>query len=177
MDSVDAFEVLVRENARMLTAFIRASLSDETAVDDIWQETMLTAWRRWDDYDRRRPFGAWLRGIAGKNILAWRRRNAGQPMTCDEQTLEHFDEIFAKMHQLTGDTFDEKLQAVRTCIESLSDSYREVIRLRYEEELMPASVAERQAVKLETVKKQLQRAKSLLLECLNRKLDLAAASS
>jgi len=38
--------------------------SDQTAADDIWQETMLVAWRRFDDDDTTRPFGAWLRGIA-----------------------------------------------------------------------------------------------------------------
>jgi RNA polymerase sigma-70 factor (ECF subfamily) len=60
------FEILVRENSRMLLAFIRSIQSDQAAADDIWQETMLVAWRRIGDYDNSRPFGPWLRGIAQK---------------------------------------------------------------------------------------------------------------
>ena len=170
MDSLDVFEVLVREHAGMLTAFVRASVSSSSAVDDIWQETMLTAWRRWEDYDRSRPFGAWLRGIAAKNVLAWNRNQARRHVVCDESTLDYFSQTFHQIHQLPGDTFDEKLVALRQCIEALPERYRETIRLRYEDELMPAAIAERLARNTETVKKQLLRAKAMLLECITRKI-------
>ena len=42
----------------------RAGLDDPSAVDDLFQETMLIAWQKITAYDRLRPFGAWLRGIA-----------------------------------------------------------------------------------------------------------------
>ncbi|MFK7818202.1 MAG: sigma-70 family RNA polymerase sigma factor [Planctomycetaceae bacterium] len=174
MDSLDVFEVLVRENAGMLTTFLRASVSPASAADDIWQDTMVTAWRRWEDYDRSRPFGAWLRGIAAKNVLAWHRQQARQHVMCDEATLEYFSQAFSRVHHLPGDTFDDKLVALRACIEALPDGYRETIRLRYEEELMPAAVAKRTEKKTETVKKQLQRARAMLLECINRKMAEAA---
>ena len=170
MDSLDIFEVLVRENSGMLTAFIRAAVAQSTAVDDIWQETMLTAWRRWDDYDRSRPFGAWLRGIASRNILAWHRKQVRDPAWCDGTVLEHFSNTFAGIQQLYGDTFHDKLSALRSCIEALPEDYHEVIRLRYEEDLMPAAIAEGLSLKTETIKKQLQRAKALLHECINRKI-------
>lgn len=173
MDSLDVFEVLVRENSGMLTAFIRASVTQKTAVDDIWQETMLTAWRRWNDYDRARPFGAWLRGIASRNVLAWHRKSVREPVKCDEATLEYFSQSFANIQHLSGDTFQEKLDALRVCIEALPADYHDVIRLRYEEGLMPAAVADSLSLKTETVKKQLQRAKALLHECITLKIAAA----
>ncbi len=54
------FEILVRENTRMLTVFLRSRLDDEAAVDDLFQETMLVAWKRLDVCDLSRPFGPWL---------------------------------------------------------------------------------------------------------------------
>lgn len=176
MDSLDLFEVLVRENAGMLTAFVRAGVP-ASAVDDIWQETMLTAWRRWDDYDRSRPFGAWLRGIAARNIQVWYRKHARGHVVCDAATLEYIDQTFSRVHNLPGDTFDDKLQALRSCIAALPRNYRETVRLRYEEELMPSALAERLAKNIETVKKQLQRAKSMLFDCITRKLENAPAQS
>jgi RNA polymerase sigma factor (sigma-70 family) len=174
MDSLDVFEVLVRENSGMLTAFIRSAVPREVAVDDIWQETMLTAWRRWDDYDRSRPFGAWLRGIAAKNILAWNRKHAAEHVWCDDATLEYFSLTFGRIQQLNGDTFHDKLEALRSCIRALPREYQEAIKLRFEDELMPAAIAEVLSIKAETVKKQLLRAKAMLFECINRKLASVA---
>lgn len=171
MDALELFEVLVRENGGMLTAYLRTTSIPNSVVDDIWQDTMLTAWRRWEDYDRAKPFGAWLRGIASKNVLAWYRKHKKDHIACDQATLEYFSDQFGRVHNLAGDTFDEKLQALRNCIEALPEGYRESIRLRYEENLPPSAMAEKLARKSETVKKQLQRAKSLLFDCIGRKLS------
>lgn len=177
MDSLDVFEVLVRENARMVTAYVQASVPTPAAVDDIWQETMFTAWKRWSDYDRSRPFGAWLRGIARKKILAWQRQAAREYASLDQATLDYVGSVFSRIQQLEGDRFEEKLEALRACIQALPDSYQHVVRLRYEDALMPAAIADRQEKPLETVKKQLQRARGILHECLNRKLALLAPES
>ena len=40
------FEILVRENAGMLTTYLRAVVWDPAVVDDLFQDTMLVAWRR-----------------------------------------------------------------------------------------------------------------------------------
>jgi len=178
MESLDVFEVLVRENAEMLTSFIRTSIRQDSAIDDIWQESMITAWRRWDDFDRDRPFGAWLRGIASKTILAWHRKHARRAVSCDEATLQYFSDTYSKIHRLPGDTFNEKLDALRACIESLPDNYRETIRLRFEDGLMPAELANKQSQNVETAKKRLNRAKAKLLDCITRKLNhpIAAAA-
>ncbi len=86
MDVRDLFETLVREHAEMLTAFIRGTVRDGSLVDDIFQETMLTAWRRLDEYDKQRPFGSWLRGIAARVQLAAYRKSARGFTLCDEET-------------------------------------------------------------------------------------------
>lgn len=177
MDSLDVFEVLVREHSRMLTAYLRSAVADPGAVDDLWQETMLTAWRRWSDYDRSRPFGAWLRGIARNNVLAWRRSRARQDVPTDVSELDYLDNVFTRIHQQDGATFEEQMSTLRSCVQSLPDRYRHVVELRYEESLMPSAIAERQARKLETIKKQLQRARALLFDCITRKLDLSVSQT
>ena len=169
MDSLDVFEVLVRENVSMLNAFVRSSVTDSAAIDDICQETMVTAWKRWNDYDRNRPFGAWLRGIARNHILAYCRN---KPLPSGVADMEDLCVVFDRIQSLQGDTFDDKLDALRTCVKNLPEKHREVIRLRSEERLMPARIATTQSIKLETVKKHLYRAKQLLHDCIHRKLGL-----
>ncbi|MEM8736445.1 MAG: sigma-70 family RNA polymerase sigma factor, partial [Planctomycetota bacterium] len=76
-----------------------------------------------------------------------------------------------------GDTFDEKLSALRECLESLPDPYKKTIRLRFEDGFMPAKISEVLTVDLEAVKKRLYRAKSMLSRCLHGKLDAHSAAT
>ena len=74
MSPRDLFEILTREHIDSVRAFLLASLRDPIAVEDLLQETFLTAWRILDRYDRQLPFGPWVRGIAAKLVLNRRRR-------------------------------------------------------------------------------------------------------
>lgn len=173
MDSKDLFEILVREHAEMLTVYLRSVVRDPALADDLFQETMLTAWRNLERFDRSRPFGPWLRGIAGKLVLAQRRRAAHGLRLCDEEILEVIDARLDQVARQPGDTFDEKLDALRNCLQALPEPYHTPIQLRYQEELSPPDIAQRLGIPGETLKKRLQRGRAQLLECLQRKLGLS----
>jgi RNA polymerase sigma-70 factor len=174
-DAKKLFEILVHENADMLTAYLRASVRDSAAADDVFQDTMLTAWRRLDDYDQSRPFGPWLRGIAAKLVLEHYRKSARRGDYCEPEVLERLSVQFTRLHRLPGDTFDEKLDALRDCIGRLPDKYREPVELHYRCDLGLTDTAERLALTVETAKKRLQRAKARLVDCLERHLQAADA--
>ncbi|MFO0820875.1 MAG: sigma-70 family RNA polymerase sigma factor [Pirellulales bacterium] len=177
MDAKDLFEILVRENADMLMVYLRAITRDATAADDLFQETMLTAWKKIDEFDRSRPFGPWLRGIAARLALAHRRKSADADLLFDVATLEHLDHRLSQVQTLAGDTLDEKLDAVRHCLAALPAAFRQAITLRYHEELRPAELTELLKLSGEAVKKRLQRARALLLDCVLAKLSTAEVSS
>ncbi len=178
MDANDLFEILVRENSSMLVAYLRASIRDANVVDDLYQETMLVAWRRLNDYDRDIPFGAWLRGIASKLILAHYRRNASKKtMSMDEETLAWFNDQFTRLQKLPGDGFMDKLEALRQCIAALPEHYQSPIRLRYQRELELSAVATVLQINLDGLKKRLSRAKLQLHDCIQRKMALLESST
>jgi RNA polymerase sigma-70 factor (ECF subfamily) len=172
MDARNVFEILIRENADMLVAYLRSVVRDAAVVDDLFQEALLIAWRRLEDYDRARPFGAWLRGIASRLVLAQRRKRAAGVIFCDEQTLEYLDQRLQQVSLQKGDTLDEKLASLQECLDKLPEPYREAVRLRYQEELSPAELSQQLRISWDAQKKRLQRARSLLLGCLERKLSL-----
>jgi RNA polymerase sigma-70 factor (ECF subfamily) len=171
MKAKEVFEILVREHATSLMVFIRSLVSDSAAAEDIFQETMMTAWKNMDRFDRERPFGPWLRGIAGKTTLAWYRQIRKQPMLRAEELIEKMDHRLTELHALSGDTFNEKLEALKDCILKLPEPYQDTIRLRYNEQLMPAAIVEQTKTNLETVKKRLNRARSMLMTCITRKIQ------
>ncbi len=165
----DVFGVLVREHAEMLLTYIRATIRDPGAVDDIFQETMIVAWRRFDDYDRSRSLAAWLRGIAHKLILAHYSSRGKRASYCSEAVLEALDERLVHIDHEQGDTWKDKIAALEACIERLPDSLRRCIELFYRDDCRTEDMARQMGTTREAVKKRLQRARGLLAECLRRK--------
>lgn len=172
-DAQKLFELLVRENADMLTAYLRAALRDGTAVEDLFQETLLVGWRRLDECDTSRPFGPWLRGIAAKLVLAYYRKSARREKLFGQDVLDELELKFAQFHRLPGENFDEKLDALRTCIDRLPEKYKLPVDLHYKHEMAIPAAAERLAIGIEAFRKRLQRARAQLFNCLNRQLSAA----
>lgn len=175
VDPLVLFEILVRENADSLTAFLRASIRDQTAVDDLFQEAMLVAWRRIGDYDRSRPFGAWLRGIAKRLLLAYYRTSAREVPLSHEKILEHLDQRMAHIDLQPGTCFDERIAALKDCVDHLSTAFREPLELHYREGQTAEWIASHLSSTKHAVQKRLQRARVQLGECLEHKAVLAKA--
>jgi RNA polymerase sigma-70 factor (ECF subfamily) len=167
------FEILVRENTDSLTAFLRASVYDEAVVDDLFQETMLIAWRKIADYDHSRPFGAWLRGIAKRLVLAHYRQAARVVTLPGEKVLDYLDQRMAQVDRQRGDTLDEKIATLRECIERLAPLYREPIELHYRQRRTTEWIAGQLSTTKDAIHKRLQRARIQLAECLQRKAVFA----
>ncbi len=169
------FEALVREHADMLTVFLKSALGNTPDVDDVFQETMVVAWRRLDEFDETRAFGPWLRGIARNLILAHHRCESR--WLCNPAILEHVDARISQLSASPGDTWREKLDLLRGCVESLPEHYRQTVRLRYFQEQAIAQVSTAMELSTAAVKKRLQRARSLVLGCIEEKLAAAECSS
>ncbi len=176
-DPASVFEILVREHSDMLVAYLRAVVRDRAAVEDLFQETMMVAWRRLDDFDRSRPFGPWLRGIASKLVLAHGRKTRRRGLVCNEVVLIRLDEQMDRLSQRRGDTFDEKISALRDCVGRLDEPYAEAVRLRYLEGRGAAHIAAQLEISREALKKRLQRARARLLDCLERNHVVSGASA
>lgn len=160
------FEILVREHADMLGAYLRTLVGSDSSFDDLFQETMLVAWRRLPDYDRSRPFAPWLRGIAQVLVLEHGRKKRARPITADPDVLMEIDRRFDLLGRSSGDTFREKAERVWGCVGRLPEAMREAIHLVYVRGVQIGAAAESLNVGREAFGKRVQRARQLLAECL-----------
>ena len=168
-DAHKLFEALVREHAEMLLVYLRAAVGNSTDVDDLFQETMIVAWRRLDDFDQERPFGHWLRGIAKRLVLAHHRQSGTRP--CDSVVLDQLDARIGELANRPGDTWQDKLALLPNCVQSLPDHFRHAVRLRYFQEQAIGQLAESLEASEAAVKKRLQRARSLILDCIQKNMS------
>lgn len=158
----------------MLMVYLRSVVRDQAAIDDLFQDAMVVAWQRLDDCDLDRPFGPWLRGIASRLALAHYRKQKTVPVLLNESVLNVVDRHFENINLLAGDTWDDKVTALRECIDALPETQQSVIRGRYFDCMSSADLAERFEVTLEACKKRLQRGRQMLAQCLKSKGVLSA---
>jgi RNA polymerase sigma-70 factor (ECF subfamily) len=171
MEPRHLFEILVREHVDGVRAFLLASLRDPTAAEDLLQETFLVAWKIMPRYDRRLPFGPWVRGIAGKLLLNHRRKTARAKVHyCDAELLAALEHSFAGFTSLPGDSFDEQLDVLRDGMRALSPAQRQAIDLHYQHGLHCKEIARRLDIGFEAVKKQLQRGRAVLARYLHNRM-------
>ena len=163
------FLVFVRKHTPMLLTYISTVIEDPATVDDLFQETMIVAWRRFDDHDLSYPSGQWLRAIARRLILAHYRRLGRGPVYCNESVLSVIDERMATIAGRRGDAWDDKVKALDSCMERLPQSLQRSIELFYRDNLKTEEIAAQMNSSREGIKKRLQRARDLLADCLRGK--------
>ncbi|MEO1278637.1 MAG: sigma-70 family RNA polymerase sigma factor [Planctomycetota bacterium] len=162
----EVFEILVREHADMLLAYLRSSVDDPGAVDDLFQEAMIVAWKRLDDYDRTRPFGPWLRGIARVLVMAHYRRVGRSPEWFSDGVLDAIDARYVRLAERPGDSFRDRIEALAECIDMLSDRLRAVIEMAYGRGMTLRAIAQATNEQEAAIRKRAQRARTQLADCL-----------
>jgi RNA polymerase sigma factor (sigma-70 family) len=176
MQARELFEILAREHLPMLRVYLRCLVA-AGEVDDLVQESLVAVWRALDRFDRSKPFGPWLRGIARNVALAHHRQSAQADLPYDPTWLLALEDRCAAVQNQPGDTLDEKLTGLRNCIEQLPEPYKTTIRYRYQFEIIGEALAQRLQINLENVKKRLQRGRQWLSECMGKKLETGEVPS
>jgi len=111
-----------------LKAFLRTLLPCAGDADDVLQETNLVLWRKREEYDTSREFGPWARRIAYFQTLAHLKTQSRSPET---QFSDEMLEQLAVEGEKRSDALEDRLQAMRSCLEKLPEEDRELVRSRY----------------------------------------------
>jgi RNA polymerase sigma-70 factor (ECF subfamily) len=137
-------------------------LSREQA-DDLVQEEALVLWRRYDSYDRTRPFLPWALGVAHHLIQKCRQASHATHLLSPEVA-----EQMAQTCSSLGDEIEQRQGALRNCVEKLPGHLRSLLALRYGEQRSLAQIAQRLGRGLSATNMALHRIRHVLLECVER---------
>lgn len=148
-----------------VSAFITSIVRDFQDRDDILQETAVAVLESFARYDSSRSFVAWSIGIARNQIRLHFRKKFRERLAFDTEAVDALAVAFA-----AGGAKDPRLDDLSDCFEELDNRSKELCRLRYEEELKPASIAHRLGVGANAVAKSLQRIRERLQQCVSRKV-------
>ena len=164
-------ETLVKAHQGGIFRYLRYLGARSAVAEDLVQETFLAAFRarRSPDLHDDRATAAWLRAVARNLFLTHCRRSRANPVKVTEAFLEGAERVWASEFLRTGDGFDY-VEALRACLETLSDKPRRTLALRYAEDRSRTEMAELLSMTENGVKSLLQRIRTSLAECVAKRL-------
>ncbi len=150
---------LMRRHQDRLFRYLVRLVGDEAVAEDVFQQTWLQAAERISRYDGARPFAPWLFTVARNLALDQLRRR--HPESLDE--LPETDApVSAAADPLERAVARQQGSRLLAAVATLAPLDREVLSLRFEEDLALPEMAERLSVPLPTAKARLYRALSRL---------------
>ena len=153
-------------------AFISGMLRGNRAdTEDVLQKTALAVVKKFDQYDRERPFLAWALGVARFEVLGHRRFHARNRLVLDDALIQR---VADAVEQDAGHLADSR-EALRVCLQSVTGRAREAIDLRYSAGLGAPVIAERLDVSPGALRVLLHRTRATLRRCIERRLGGAHA--
>ncbi len=168
MSAHDEFLPLFLAHQGDLRAFIGALIRDAQTREDIFQNVALTLWESFDRYDRDRSFGAWARGIAAKKVLHEHRSNARFPLVFPVEAIQTILDAYDRTEAPEA----PRRVALRECMDRLPERTREILTLRYDQDLSGDCIAVRIGSTVDAVHQTLSRTRTSLADCIRRRLAL-----
>ncbi len=137
-------------------------------ADDLYQETWLKAYKKFEQYDKSRPFEGWLTGICVntyRDILRKRRRSN---IYDNFSTEEEKEAVLEK----TATAEPEDMEHIRAAVDELPEKLRVTVILYYFYQLNMSQVSASLKIPVGTVKSRLNKARNMLKEVLKNEADI-----
>jgi RNA polymerase sigma-70 factor (ECF subfamily) len=169
-DRTTDFLKLLTAHERALSLYVHSLVPRDSAAEDILQQTKLLLWKHFDDFEMGTNFLAWARKTAFHQILTHRRQKKREHLPLDEVSLEA---LGASVSELAGE-IPQRHDALRHCLAKLPTEHRQLIMLRYFEDLEIEQVAERVKRTEAAVYRALSRVRMSLMECVQKQIAAEA---
>ena len=170
----EAFGALVeqyRDNVYRLAYRMCGNAYD---ADEAAQEAFVAAWRALSNFRGDAKFSTWLYRLTTNAAIDVMRREKRHQTVGDGEMVDVADDADSPQETVER---TEQQEAVQKALSTLSEEYREVLLLRYMEELDYAEIAEVLQLPSGTVKSRINRAKAALKTALLKSGNIFGGSS
>ncbi len=149
----EAFRHVVEEYGKVLYGTAYLMTRDPDTAEDLVQEAFLSAWKGIRSFDIGRPLKPWLMRILVNEVMTYRRRRSLATTSLEEGMEPEGNDDPAEL----AETKDSSEQ-VRRALESLSEEHKQVVILKYFDDLSVPEISSVLKCPTGTVKSRLHRA-------------------
>jgi RNA polymerase sigma-70 factor (ECF subfamily) len=157
----------LRQHQPRLYGYIHSLVRDLDDADDLFQQTTVILWTKFDAFDRQRSFFAWACGVARLEVANFLRSRGRQRLYfSDELNLL----LIEAQEQMAQEEVEDRRDALARCVEKLRQRDRQLLDECYSGAALVPEVAERHGRSPQSVHNSLRRIRRALFECIQRTL-------
>lgn len=161
---MDEFVRLFASHQRTVFLYLTSLLPTRTDVDDVFQETSMTLWREFHQFQLGTNFGAWACTIAFNRVRAWRSKQSRESLVFSDAFLKTVSE---ELIERTSH-YEDRVDALSGCVEKLPEHHRELLRHRYTHQKSIGLIADEVNRTTDAVYRMLSRIRHLLHDCVDQ---------
>ncbi len=164
---IQSFLHLLTPNQHRIYGFIMSYVADWNLADDIFQETTVILWEKFQEYTPGTDFLAWAFKIAHFQVLSHIKKDKTKRKYFTSSTLEKLSDIA----EVSAKESQKPLEALRKCIEKLSQRSKNLLALRYEDGQTVQKIARRTEKSVNILYKEYKKIHVALFKCVSRKME------
>jgi len=157
----ELLDLLIEQYQFRLFRYLLHLTGSRERAEDFFQETWVRVLERGSQYDGRWKFEAWLFTIARNLVLDWHRRKkpeSFESLRGPEEDAPAFDVRDEKsVTPLESVLSDEQREGIHASLGKIAAVYREVLVLRFQEEMQLEEISAVLSTPISTVKSRLYR--------------------
>ena len=167
------FGLRFKEIQSRLHGYIFSLTRDLNDTDDLFQQTAVILWKKYDQFDSKKSFFSWACGISRLEVMNFlRKRSSKRLYFTDELNLQLMDSF----EESNDSEFELRKSALERCKQYLREKDRELVNECYAEKSGVQNVAERLDRSTQSIHNSLRRIRISLFECIQRTLSQAGVA-
>jgi RNA polymerase sigma-70 factor (ECF subfamily) len=167
-----AFSDLLRDARSRVFGYLLALVQNMADAEDLYQQTALLLWEKFDQYQPGTDFGSWATTVAHFTALNFLRRQSRRRHLFSEAALQRLSEI---QNDLKSSDCTARGEALAHCVAALPEGERRLVRMRYEGERSIEDIARNEQRTVGAVYTALSRIRKALLACVERRVTREAS--
>ena len=146
--------------------YIATLLPRADDAEDVFQQTSLVLWKKWDEFDLTRPFLPWACSIAHFEVMNFlRRQRTGRIFLSDSVMAQ-----VASDRLDAAEDLDRRAEALSRCLDQLPDGQRDLVERCYVSADSIKHVATEMGRTANSIYMTLRRIRTALLDCVRTRI-------
>lgn len=152
----------------MVAGFVSSMVTNFHDAEDILQYVAMVLAKKFNEYDRERPFAQWAIGIARYEVLAYYRRQGQDKHVFSADLIQQIGNTYEEM----GPRLGVIQEALRRCMRKVKDRDRRLMEMWYLDQQEPTEITRCLGIAKSTLYVILHRVRHGLKNCIRRQLAM-----
>ncbi len=167
----DEFAALLEQASSRVLSYLHTLLLNWADTEDVFQDTCLVLWQKYEEFKPGTNFLAWALRIAQNKAMNFRQKQTRYATF----TAGLRDTLLSEFAGRTTETATSNLSALSECMDQLPPNDQRMMKLSYVEDIPVRQLADALGRSPESVHNSLLRIRNSLLDCIHRKMNQADA--